>query len=72
MLLAKRFQNRRGLDCVSGFRMIRRFDQPVRHTAHRGNDRNAAALLGCIHKNAGRARNARRVAHRRPAKLHHL
>ena len=72
VLLAKRLQNAHGSGGVPRARMIGGFDQPVRDAAHRGNHCHATPLLGCIHDDLRRPRDARRVAHRRPAKLHYL
>ena len=57
---------------IAAFGLVGRFDQPVGHAAHGGNDGDHRAFARGVLHDLRHARDARGVAHGRAAKFHHL
>ena len=71
VLLAQRVENRGDLVELAGLGALRRFDQFVRHSAHRGYDDDDRSLARRVLYDLSRAPDTRGIAHRRAAKLHY-
>jgi hypothetical protein len=72
VLLSQTVQNGRALVFLARSRSLRRFDQTVRHSAHRGNDSNAWTRPGSLRDDLRRPRQARGIPQGRSAKFHDL